>query len=430
MRKWYSLIDKVYNVNNLRKAYWSVRRNRGSRSSGVDGQSIQDFSANLEAELLALSEALRSGSYVPQAVKRVWIDKQDGSQRGLGIPTIRDRVVQQSLLNVLEPIFDPDFHPSSYGYRPKLSAHHAVAKAERFMHRYQLHYVADLDLTKCFDSLDHALILGSLNRKVSDGKVLGLVKSFLESGVLTETGFVESHTGSPQGGIISPLLMNIYLDHFDQKMRSKGIRIVRYADDILLFGLNKSELQRHYHEAVKVLEFDLKLTINKSKSRMTDLWIGVDYLGFRIGRHGVSVSSKSIKRFKDKVRNLTPRNSGMRFSQRIKSLNYLLRGFSNYFRLGQVKSLFFGLMKWIRRRLRAMKMKSWKSWRMLHKQLRRVGYKGEYVKIRVDKWRNSGSILAQIALSNEWFREQGLYDMQKAGSNTLHQYYDSVLNKV
>ena len=159
MRKWYSLIDKVYSASNLRAAYESVRRNKGSRTAGIDGQSMLDFGKNLDAELSRLSEELRIGSYVPSPVRRVWISKMDGSKRGLGIPTIRDRVVQQSLRMVLEPIFEPGFHPSSYGYRPNRSAHHAVAKAERFSRHYGLSHVADIDLSKCFDTLDHELIL-------------------------------------------------------------------------------------------------------------------------------------------------------------------------------------------------------------------------------------------------------------------------------
>ena len=242
MHKWYSLYDKVYERTNLVRSFHKVKQNNGV--SGIDGQSVANYGDNLSAELCQLEKELREKSYRPQAVKRVYIDKPDGGERPLGIPTVRDRVVQQALLNVLQPIFDPEFHPSSYGYRPGRSAARAVAKAERFMNRYGLNHVADMDLSKCFDTLDHDLILQGVNRKVSDGSILNLIDLFLKS-EMEEDGIVKAtEIGCPQGGAISPLLMNIYLDSFDQYMKSLGIRIVRYADDILIFARTRSEAGR------------------------------------------------------------------------------------------------------------------------------------------------------------------------------------------
>ena len=229
MRKWYSLIDKVYRLENLQDAFKQVYKNKGA--SGIDGESVYKFKAHLDERLYQLHDELKGNRYHPQAVKRVYIDKPDGSKRPLGIPTVRDRVVQQALLNVLEPIFEPDFHPSSYGYRPKRSAAHAVAKAERFSRYYGLNHVVDMDLSKCFDTLDHAIILQGVAKKISDGKLLGLIARILKAGVMESGNYHTSSIGSPQGGVISPLLMNIYLDRFDQYMKGQGIRIVRYADD-------------------------------------------------------------------------------------------------------------------------------------------------------------------------------------------------------
>ncbi|HMA60599.1 MAG TPA: group II intron reverse transcriptase/maturase [Halanaerobiales bacterium] len=428
MRKWYSLIDKVYDLTKLEESFYQVKSNRGSRTKGVDNVSVEDFEEHLADNLYQIQQELQTGVYTPQAVKRVYIDKPDGSKRPLGIPTIRDRVVQQALLNILQPIFEPDFHPSSYGYRPNRSAHHAVAKAERFTRQYGLRYVVDMDLSKCFDSLDQDLILQSVNKKVSDGKVLQLIDKFLKSGVLDNSEYIPTDKGCPQGGIISPLLMNIYLDNFDQYMKSEGIRIVRYADDILIFADSKSKSGAYKARAEQYLAGKLRLKVNQRKTHLTNLWKGIPYLGFVIRNMGVTISRKSIKKFKDKVRALTPRNKGKSVHYYIRELTMLLRGFSNYFRIAKCKSWFSRLMEWIRRRLRMMIMKAWKSWKPLHKQLRRKGYKGNFEKISMSRWRNSNSPLVNMALTNTWFEENGLYNMKEVTVNTLHQYYNFVLN--
>jgi len=268
MRKWYSLIDKVYNIENLRKAYKRVRANKGA--PGLDGETIEEYGENLEDNLKQLHHELKSGTFQPVPVLRVEIDKEDGkSKRKLGIPIVKDRIVQQALLNILQPIFDPHFHPSSYGYRPGRSPQQAVAKAERFMNKYGLPYVVDMDLSKCFDRLDHELILKSINTRVSDSKVLKLIKSFLEAGVMVGGRVEKTDVGSPQGGVISPLLANCYLDYFDQSMKARGIRIVRFADDILVFAKTPEQAKEYERIAVELLEDELKLTVNREKTHRT-----------------------------------------------------------------------------------------------------------------------------------------------------------------
>ena len=421
--KYYSLIDKVYNLENLRRAYKSVKASNGA--PGVDGQTVQAFGENLEAELKRLHLELKTKTYRPNPVRRVEIPKPDGRTRPLGVPTVRDRVVQQALLNILQPIFEPDFHPSSYGYRPGRSCHQAVAKAERFKNKYGLRYVVDIDLSKCFDRLDHELILKGVNRKVSDGSVLNLIRSFLEAGVMKDGAYSETDIGSPQGGVISPLLANIYLDHFDQEMRRRNIRIVRYADDILVFARTPRQAERYKQIAYDILEGDLKLVVNKEKTHTTSVYKGVPYLGFVIYPKHVSIQPKKIKAFKDKVRELTPRNHGMNVEAMVKRLNPFLRGWINYFRLANCKTLIQELMGWIRRRLRMKQMREWKTWKALHKALRKRGYTGDYEKISMRRWRNSASPLISMALPNRWFDEIGLVNLERYEVGILHQYYET-----
>ena len=420
MKKYYSLIDKVYQMKNLREAYYAVKSNKGK--PGVDGETLEDYGRNIEENLDNLHHELRTGTYKPSPVRRVNIPKPDGSTRPLGIPTVKDRVCQQAVLNKLQPIFDPNFHPSSYGYRPNCSCHKAVAKAEQFINKYNFRYVVDMDLSKCFDRLDHDLIIQEVAKRISDGSLLKLIRKFLKAGVIEDGAIEETELGSPQGGVISPLLTNIYLDYFDQKMMDKGIRIVRDADDILIFGKTPRQANKYYDIAKEILEVELKLTVNKDKTHITTVKQGVPYLGFIIREKVVSVHPDKIKEIKDKIRELTPRNHGMNLKEMIKKLNPVLRGWANYFRIANCKKLFKHLMSWIRRRLRMKNMKEWKTWRQLHKTLRRQGYQGEFMKIAMNKWRNSSSPLISYALPNEWFQKHGLVDISTYNVGILYHF--------
>lgn len=422
MRKWYSLIDKVYAMENLHQAFKHVKSNNGA--PGIDGETVKDFAMTLEDKLTIIHVELKTGTYEPDPVKRVEIEKEDGSKRPLGIPTVKDRVVQQALRQIIEPIFEPDFHPSSYGYRPNRSCQNAVAKAEQFLRRYGLTHVVDMDLSKCFDTLDHERIIQGVNRKISDGKVLGLIRQFLTAGVMQDGAVTETTVGSPQGGVISPLLANIYLDEFDQKMKALNIRIVRYADDILIFATSERQAKKYQKIATEILEQELKLKVNATKTHITSLEQGVPYLGFVIYTDYIGVEPKRIKKFKDKIRRLTPRNHGKSVEQQIVELNRFLRGWVNYFRMANIKRLLTDTMSWIRRRLRMKKMREWKSWKGLHKQLRRLGYKGEFEKISMYRWRNSMTVPVHLALPNSWFEQKGLIDLTKYEVGILSQFYE------
>ncbi|HEY8889926.1 MAG TPA: group II intron reverse transcriptase/maturase [Clostridium sp.] len=422
MKKWYSLIDKVYRIDNLTKAFKAVKSNKGA--PGIDGETIEIFEANMEANLVKLNHELKTETYGPLSVRRVYIDKDDGTKRPLGIPTVRDRVVQQALKNILEPIFEPTFHPSSYGYRPNRSCQKAVAKAERFMNKYGLEHVVDMDLSKCFDTLDHEIIIKSVNEKVSDSKILKLIGKFLNAGTMENGIFDESDIGCPQGAVISPLLMNIYLDYFDKAMMEKGIRIVRYADDILIFAKSRLLAGKYLAMAIHILEKYLKLKVNVTKTHIADVNKGVAFLGFIIRGKWVSIHPKRIEGFKNKIRRLTPRNHGMNIEQIVRNLNPVIRGWANYFRIANCKGLFEELFSWIKRRLRMKKMKEWKGYKSLHKALRRRGYKGEFKKISMVKWRNSNFTLIHMALPNTWFKEIKLVHLSDIQVGILSNYYE------
>ena len=224
---YYSLYDRLLNRWALARAFAKVRRAKGA--PGVDGQTITDFEANVEEELHRLVHELRTKTYQPQPVRRVTIPKPGGGERNLGIPAVRDRVVQQVLLDILQPIFDPDFHPSSYGYRPKRSCQQAVAKATMFIRQYGLRHVVDMDLSKCFDCLDHDLIVASIRRRVRDGSILALLRMFLESGVMIEGNWEATEIGSPQGGVISPLISKGAVTLFDDIKRLLHILCCMWA---------------------------------------------------------------------------------------------------------------------------------------------------------------------------------------------------------
>lgn len=421
MKKWYSLIDKIYRKENLELAFKRVKRNKGA--PGIDGETVSDFAEKIELNIQFLHERLKTNKYEPSPVRRVEIEKPDGGIRLLGIPTVKDRVVQQAIVNVIEPIFDVTFHPSSYGYRPNHSQHDAVAKAERFMNKYGLEHAVDMDLSKCFDTLDHKIIMEAVSERISDGRVLSLIEKFLKSGVMHSDNFTKTEIGSPQGGVISPLLSNIYLNQFDQKMMSKGIRIVRYADDILIFAKDKKTAGNYKAYATKILEEELKLKVNLEKTKLTNVHEGVEFLGFVIRSKTLGVNPKRIKRFKDKVRRITRRNSGRKLEDVIKELNPILRGWMNYYRVANIKNFTKDFMGWLRRRLRMVKMKQWKTYKAMHKEMRKQGIKGNGLKMAVTKWKNSNVHIIHQILPNQYFEDLGLIDMYKYEVGLLSNYY-------
>ncbi len=412
MRKYYSLYGRLLDNQMLQAGFKHVKRAKGA--AGIDGQTLSAFESNLSKELDNLLLELKEKRYQPSPVRRVIIPKEGGGERMLGVPTVRDRVVQQALRNILEPIFDPDFHPSSYGYRKGRSCHHAISKASLFIRGYDRDWVVDMDLSKCFDTLDHHIIIEQFRQKVSDNSVLKLLLAFLESGVMVGDSHEVTTKGSPQGGVISPLIANIYLDNFDQLMKSRGHRIVRYADDILILCRSESAARNALKVASSYLESELKLTVNVTKTHIAHSSEGVKFLGVSVFKEYTRIQEKKVTSLKAKLKHMTRRNTGSNLLEVISELNPVLRGFSNYFRIANCSRELKMLMGWLRRRLRCIQLKQWKKYKKLHRRLRQLDFQGKYYRFKMSSWRNSSSEMAHRAMRNAWFHdEMGLYDMSE-----------------
>lgn len=349
--RWYSLADKVWAVPNLLAAWKKVKANRGA--AGPDGETLKHFAERLEDNLTRLHEELKAGSYRPKPVRRVYIPKADGKQRPLGIPAVRDRVVQQALVNVLEPIFEPKFADCSHGFRPGRNAHQAIRRVAGWI-KAGWRWVVDLDLKAFFDTVDHEVLMAAVSREIADGTVLGWVKAFLTAGVMEDGKLTHAVTGTPQGGVISPLLANIYLNHFDQEMERRGYKLVRYADDLVMVARLKRKAEHLLAVARQVLEKDLKLTVNEEKTKLAHAhWDGFCFLGHEHSHRYWRPREKALNAFKDRVRELTGRQRGVSLKRVLRELNPVLRGWGQYFCKGAVRTLFASLDQWVRMRIRS-----------------------------------------------------------------------------
>jgi len=350
--KWYALIDKVYELKNLQSGFWKVWRNAGS--AGTDGQSVRSFEAKEEQELQKLAEELRTESYRPAAVKRVWIPKP-GSQekRPLGVPVVRDRVVQAALRNVIEPIFERDFAAQSYGFRPGRGSREALRRVEELLKEGN-YWVVDADIKGYFDSIPHKKLMEKIGKKISDGRVLKLIESYLQAGVMeTGKGWEATPEGTPQGGVISPLLANIYLDELDWELARAGLQMVRYADDFVVLSRTEKEAYRAL-ELIRTWMEQAQLRLHPDKTKIVDATQrgGFEFLGYHFERGQKWPRKKSEKRLKEKLRQYTRRNNAQSLGCIIRRINPILRGWYNYFRFSKLNAL-QNLDGWIRGRLRS-----------------------------------------------------------------------------
>jgi RNA-directed DNA polymerase len=360
--KWFSLVDKAIRPTTLEAAWRKVERNKGS--AGVDGQSIERFAAGAERYLAELHETLKTGSYRPAAVKRVDIPKGDGRTRPLGIPTVKDRIVQTALKMTIEPIFEAEFRAGSYGFRPGRGCKDALREVDRLLKQGYTH-VVDADLKSYFDTIPHDRLMALVAQKISDGRILALIESYLEQDVMKEMERWRPTTGTPQGAVISPLLANIYLHPLDLLMEQSGYEMVRYADDFVILCRTAEEARTALRQ-IEAWVADNGLTLHPDKTRIGDSLQpgqGFDFLGYRFEAGRRFVRKKSLKAFKDKVRAKTGRSRGVSLSRIIGELNPMLRGWFGYFKHA-VPFEFRLLDGFIRRRLRS----------ILRKQEKRPGF--------------------------------------------------------
>jgi RNA-directed DNA polymerase len=410
----HQLREAIGAPENIAAAVRAVRRNRGA--PGVDGVTVRDLPALLAARWPEIEQALLEGRYQPQPVPRVMIPKPGGGgERALGIPTVLDRVIQQAVLQQLQPRWDPTFSEHSFGFRPGRSAHQAVAQAQAYlMQGYQ--YVVDLDLAKFFDRVNHDRLVAAVARRVADRRVLRLVRSFLAAGVLCD-GLVEvSPEGVPQGGPLSPLLSNLVLDELDRELERRGHRFVRYADDCNIYVRSEKAGQRVMASITRCIETRLKLQVNAAKSAVAHPWersfLGCTRRSERDLRR--CIAPKAIARFKSRVRELTGRSRGVSMTRVISDLNPILRGWAGYFRLSPWREL-ASLDGWIRRRLRCLAWVQGRTPRRRVAALERLGVARSAifaaVKSRKGPWRLSSANALNAAFGKARFRLLGLVSM-------------------
>jgi RNA-directed DNA polymerase len=394
------LLERVLSRPNLQAALKRVRQNKGS--PGIDGMSVEELPQHLREHWIELRERLLTGSYQPHAVRRHVIPKSGGGMRELGIPTVLDRFIQQALLQVLQPLIDPSFSQHSYGFRPGRRAHEAILAAQAHIRNGHC-WVVDVDLDKFFDRVNHDVLMGKLASRIADRRVLGLIRRYLEAGIMAHGVVVERHEGTPQGGPLSPLLANVLLDEVDRELERRGHAFVRYADDCNVYVRSRRAgervmglLRRQYGK--------LRLQINESKSAVAFVK-GRKLLGYAFwfapdGTVRRAVSEKALRRTKERVRQITRRNGGRSVEQIAEELRGYLSGWKEYFGLANTPRVFDELDQWIRHRLRALHLKHWRRGVVIYRELRARGLSEDHARQVAGNsrrwWRNSGMLLNRV----------------------------------
>jgi len=413
----YSLLEEILHRDNLNAAYLRVKRNGGA--PGIDGMTVEEMLPYLQENKEELLASLRGGWYKPKPVRRVEIPKADGGKRNLGVPTVIDRMIQQAIGQVLEPIFEPTFSNSSYGFRPGRNAHQAIKKAEEY---YQQGYVkvVDIDLEKYFDTVNHDILINRIREEVEDERVIKLIRKFLKSGVMLSGILSSTREGTPQGGNLSPLLSNIYLTGFDRMLESRGHKFARYADDCNIYVKSQRAAERVMTSCTKYLEGKMKLKVNQEKSKAGSP-LRRKFLGFslyKIGKGmGIRPHGKVIEKFKNKIRQLTSRKQGKPIPVILNKLKKYTTGWLGYYSIAEMSSKMKSLSEWVRRRIRQIFWKQWKKPSARFENLKRLGIPKnkarEWAYTRLGYWRIAASPILNRSLTNEYLASAGYDDIAK-----------------
>ena len=404
-------MERVVERGNVQAALKRVRQNQGS--PGVDGMTVDELPEYLVEDWEGIRAQLLEGTYQPKPVREVEIPKSGGGVRKLGIPTALDRFIQQSILQVLQPMFDPTFSQHSYGFRPGRSAHQAVCQAQRYIQAGK-RVVVDVDLEKFFDRVNHDVLMGRLDKRIEDKRMLGLIRRYLEAGIMADGVVMERYEGTPQGGPLSPLLANVLLDEVDKELEQRGLSFVRYADDLNIY-VGSWRAGEDAMETLRRLYARLRLRINEAKSAVARPW-DRKFLGYSFwvapGRKVKQrVAPKALEAMKQRIRELTARNGGRAMKTVLAEVRGYLSGWKQYFHLADTPSIFSELDKWIRHRLRMVQLKQWKRGTTIYRELKRLGAtEGVARRVAANSrrwWRNS-SLLLNTALPTSYYDRMGV----------------------
>lgn len=370
--KLYSLTGRITEELML-KAFKAVKKNRGA--AGIDKVSIKMYESNLAENLLSLMRKLKQGTYQPTPLRRVHIPKGKGKTRPLGIPTIKCRIAQEVMRRLINPAFESRFHDNSFGFRNGRNCHQAVERVLQYAQQ-GYRYVVDVDIKGFFDNLSHNLIMESISARISDGNILKLIKKFLNSGVMENGVISPTHRGTPQGGVISPIISNLVLDHLDWFLEKEGILFVRYADDFVMLCKSKPKAEKALELAQTFLK-NMELEVSPEKTKISHFSKGFDFLGFTITSRSVKIREKSKEKFQNSIREITTRSHNLN-KEVIEKLNRVIRGMVNYFgtKFSKMKTIFINMDKWIRKRIRCMKYKRiWQTdnWCYTIKHIEKMG---------------------------------------------------------
>lgn len=416
------LLERIFSSSNLNLAYKQVRANGGS--GGVDKMETEDLLPYLKAHKDFLIDSIMDGSYHPNPVRRVEIPKDNGKTRQLGIPTVVDRLIQQAISQVLSPIYEREFSDTSYGFRPKRSAHKALRKAQSYI-TAGYKYAVSIDLEQFFDTVNQSKLIEVLSKKIKDGRVLSLIHKYMGAGVVAHHKFEESSMGVPQGGPLSPLLSNVLLNELDKELDNRGHKYVRYADDGMIFCKSKRAAERTKEHIIHFIENKLYLKVNRSKTKVGYVQ-GMKFLGYsfylRKGICRLSVHPKSAEKMKTRLKELTSRSNGWGYEVRKFKLKQFIVGWTEYFKLADMKQLLSRTDEWLRRRIRMCIWKLWKKNSTRFRNLIRCGinkhYSWMWANTRKGYWHTAGSPILQRAINND--------NLRKTGYVLLSDYYCKV----